>query len=223
MAHQEPFIFHTERRLVILTGRKAKNLKELARHLHEVSGSSVFYHTHQQYLSHHFEKPIFHNDFAIWASRALLEEALAERLASIDLLVFATIRQLREAILEKIEAGIAEANGPPRECRPGDEFHFCESMSFIMPTHIVAYDIPDFFAKLPKVTNPSLYFHFFEARLRLGQAANDFSEWIRDRGAPDLAKAIDRLNPYQMTMEELKQEIIRLGNLEGGGHAGALA
>lgn len=37
MPHTKPFNFYTERRLVSLTGRKAKNLPELLQHLREVS------------------------------------------------------------------------------------------------------------------------------------------------------------------------------------------
>jgi hypothetical protein len=210
-----PFVFQTERRLVVLTGRRARNLPEMLDHLKNVSGSSIFYHTHHQYLSHHFEKPVFHNDFAIWVARALLEEPLSEKIAAIDLLAFSSIRQLREAIIKTVESYINEINGRVRECLPGDELHFCESKSFIMPSGIVARDIPDFFAKLPKVSNASLYFHFFEARLRLEKPTNDFSAWLSYCGAAEVAVAIDKLNPYLMTMEELREEIIRLGKPEG--------
>ena len=71
-----PFVFYTERRLVVLTGRKARNLEELLSHLYQVSGSSVFYHTHYLYLIHHFEKPRFYNEFANWVSHALQEERI---------------------------------------------------------------------------------------------------------------------------------------------------
>lgn len=206
----EPFTFHTERRLVVLTGRQARNLEELLVNLHEVSGSSIFHHTHQQYLAHHFEIPVFHSDFSRWASLALLEEALAEKLAAIDLLAFSSIRQLREAIIATIEP-YGKGNGRRQDCMPGQEFHFCESKSFIMPSGIVAADIPDFFAKLPGVANTSLYFHFFEARLRLERETNDFSAWLAYRGAEELARAIDRLNPYRMSLEELRDRIVRLG------------
>ena len=94
---------------------------------------------------------------------------------------------------------------------PGQEFHFSESKSFVMPSGIVAEDIPDFFAKLPGVANTSLYFHFFEARLRLGRETNDFSAWLAYRGAEELARAIDRLNPYRMSLDELRDRIARLG------------
>ena len=78
MPHSQPFIFYTERRLVALTGIRAKNLPELLAGLREVSGAWIFYHTHHQYLSHHFEKPVFYNDFAQWISDALQEQRLAD-------------------------------------------------------------------------------------------------------------------------------------------------
>ena len=93
----QPFVFHTERRLVVLTGLRASNLSELLEHLTKVSGSWIFYHTHYLYLIHHFEKPRFYNEFANWVSQALQEERLAERLAAIDLLAMTSIRELREA------------------------------------------------------------------------------------------------------------------------------
>jgi Family of unknown function (DUF5752) len=211
MPPTQSFIFYTERRLVALTGIKAKNLPELLASLRQVSGAAIFYHTHHQYLSHHFERPVFYNDFARWISEALQELRLAEQVAAIDMLTFTTIRQLREAMIAAIEAHLGENGGRVRECPPGDEFHFCKSQSFIMPTGIVAQDAPDFFTKLPHVSNISLFFHFFEARLRLERPTNDFSRWLADGGEEKLAQAIDRLDPYIMTLDELKDQIIQLG------------
>ena len=54
MTQTDPFHFYTERRLVRLTGRRARTLAELIGHVEGVSGSSIFYHTHHLYLSHHF-------------------------------------------------------------------------------------------------------------------------------------------------------------------------
>ncbi|HYW42515.1 MAG TPA: DUF5752 family protein [Bryobacteraceae bacterium] len=207
----EPFAFYTEKRLVVLTGRKASNLEELLNHLTQVAGSCIFYHTHYLYLSHHFEKPRFYNEFANWTSRALQEERLAERLAAIDLLAITSIREIREAITGVIRKHL-EGNGKIlRECPPGDEFHFCEAKSFILPTGLLARDVPEFFEMLGKVTNSCLHFHFFEARLRLETPTNDFSQWLAARGETRLARRIDRLNPYAMTLDELKHEIVKLG------------
>jgi hypothetical protein len=206
----EPFVFHTESRLVLLTGRKARNAAEMLSHLTEVSGSSIFYHTHYLYLTHHFEKPTFYNDFAKWVSEALQEERLAERLAAIDLLAIPSIRQLREEIVAIFRQHLEDV-GENREAPRGDEFHFCEAKSFIMQTGLVAHDAPEFFSHLAQVSAACLHFHFFEARLRLERPTNDFSQWLSDRGEEKLARRIDRLNAYAMTLDELKAEIVKLG------------
>lgn len=215
MNHQQPFLFYTERRLVALTGLRARTLAQLTEHLGKVPGSSIFYHTHHMYLAHHFETPVFSNDFALWVAGALREEALGEKLAAVDLLSFPTIRQLREAILAVIGNYLGEDGRRQRECPEGDEFHFCRSKSFIMPTGLVAHDPREFFELLPRVSNASLYFHFFESRLRLENQTNDFSEWLAGRGETELAKAIDLVDPYVMTLDEFKQRIIQIGKARG--------
>ena len=211
MIRADSFVFYTERRLVALTGLRANTLGQLLRYLHDIPGSSIFYHTHHMYLSHHFETPGFSNDFALWASEALQEDALGEKLAAIDLLSFTSIRELREKIIATIENHGGPAGNQQRDCPPGDEFHFCRSKSFIMRTGLVAHDPAEFFAVLPQVTNASLFFHFFEARLRLGRPTDDFSQWLAWRGKDSLAGAISALDPYSMTLDEFKERIIALG------------
>ena len=211
MSGGNPFVFYTERRLVALTGRKARNLRELLDHLTEVSGSSIFYHTHYLYLAHHFEKPRFYNEFANWVSQALQEERLAEKLAAIDLLTLTSVRRVRETIISIIEKHLQDSSIRPRECPSGDEFHFCQAKSFIMPVGMIAHDVPEFFAELARVTNSCLHFHFFEARLRLERPTNDFSEWLRSLSQDRLARKIENLNPYVMTLDELKDDIVKMG------------
>jgi hypothetical protein len=213
--HNEPFRFCTERRLVELTGLRATTLSELVEILREVSGSSVFYHTHHMFLSHHFQKPRVDNDFSVWVGESLQEDALAERLAAIDLRTFTTIRDLRERIISLISRHLESSRGRVRECPPGDEFHFSRSKSFIMRTRIEAADPVDFFSKVALITNISLYFHFLEARLRLERPTNDFSQWLTWRGRDDLAQAIDALDPYELTLDELKQAILDIGRRNG--------
>jgi hypothetical protein len=211
----EPFCFCTERRLVELTGLSARTVPELLAGLRTVSGACVFYHTHHLFLSHHFEKPRVYNDFADWVSEALQEEALAEQLAAIDLLASTAIRDLRAALTSLMDAHLSVTDGHTRECPPGDEFHFCKSKSFIMSTGRVARDVPEFFARMRDITNISLYFHFLEARLRLERRTNDFSEWLLGCGEAELAAEVERLDPYVVTLDELKQQIIDLGTRHG--------
>ena len=207
----EPFEFYTQQQLILLTGRRARNLLELLEHVRSVPGASIFYHTHYLYLTQHFVKPKFYNEFAAWASHALQERRLGERLAAIDLLSVSSIRELRESIAAEIERYLHETPGSLRDCPPGDEFHFCEAKSFIFPTGLVAHDVSEFFSLLPSISNASLHFHFFEARLRLERPTNDFTFWLSHIGEDRLARAIDRLNPYVVSLEELKTQIFKIG------------
>lgn len=215
MTNQKSFNFDTELHLVRLTGIKVRTLQELRAALSGVPGSSIFFHTHQEYLAHPFQRSAHYNDFARWVSQTLREEALAEKLAAIDLLAFTTIRQLRDALIRTVDEYLDLLDRPTYECRPEEAFHFCRSRSFVLPTGLVAEDVDDFFRKVASISNASLYFHFFEARLRLHRRASDFSRWIADRGRPDLAAAIDGLNPYIRTLDELRRDIVRIGTGDG--------
>jgi hypothetical protein len=45
----------------------------------------------------------------------------------------------------------------------------------------------------------------------LERPTNDFSQWLKDLGETRLAKAIDKLNPYVMRLDELRGKMIKLG------------
>jgi hypothetical protein len=211
MRYNDPFVFFTERRMVALTGLRARTLVELASILREVPGSAVFYHTHHMYLAHHFETPSFTNDFALWVGEALQEQALAEKLAAVDLLSFTSIRALRELLIATMEETIRANGARVRDCPPGDEFHFCRSKSFIMPTGLVARHPAEFFELVPHISNVSLFFHFFESRLRLERPTNDFSQWLSGWGLDELARKIDGLDPYLVSLDELKRQVAAAG------------
>jgi hypothetical protein len=59
------------------------------------------------------------------------------------------------------------------------------------------------------VTVDSIYFHIFEARLRLQKGTNDFSIWMADSlGEKELAEKIANIDPYIYTIENLRSKII---------------
>ena len=62
-----------------------------------------------------------------------------------------------------------------RQANPGYEFYFLKSVSFVMPTDITASNLREFAEGLEKVTADSIYFHMFEARLRLRNFFSIFS------------------------------------------------
>lgn len=209
---ETPFRFSTRLHLTELTGLKARNLREMLETLREVPGSCIYHHTHRYLQQHQFLSPEPPNDFAYWVTEILGESALGEKLASVDTVRHPTIRSLREKIVGTIEEHLAaEPSAKRRFAHPGEEFHFVKSVSFILPTPYEAYDLRELHDILGKITIDSIYFHMFEARLRLERGANDFSFWIETSlGDRKLAAEISRLDPYTRTLDNLRKTIMRL-------------
>lgn len=209
---KEPFRFVTRLHLTELTGLKASTLEEMAAILKIVSGSCIYHHTHRFLQQHQNLSPEPPNDFAYWVANILGEEELGERLASIDVVQFTSIRSLREKIIQTIENYLkSHRSASKRFAEQGDEFYFIKSVSFIIPTKYEAADLAEFTAILKKITADSIYFHIFESRIRLGKKDNDFSNWfehsLQDK---DLAVKIARLDPYTFTMEDLRDTMVRI-------------
>lgn len=209
---KEPFRFSTRLHLSELTGLKAKNLREFLRLVKTVKGSCIYYHTHRYLQQHQYLSPEPPNDFAYWVTKSLNEEQLGELLASIDTIQFSTIRQLREKIISTITDYVkTHPMSKKKFADAGDEFHFIKAISFVIPTNHIAGDLKEFADILEKITIDSIYFHMFEARLRLEKGNNDFSNWIEESvGDGELAKSISRLDPYTYTLDDLRHTMIRL-------------
>lgn len=208
----EPFRFYTRLHLSELTGLKASNLPELLILIKEASDSAIYHHTHRFLLQHQYLSPEPPNDFAYWVSAALNEDRLGEKLASIDTMKYFTIRDLREKIVTTIETYLkAHPNASKRFAAEDEVFYLIKCVSFIMPTAYVANDLKEFSEILKKITVDSIYFHMFEARLRLERKSNDFSLWIGDSvGDKDLAGKILKLDPYTFTLEDLRKTLIQM-------------
>ena len=207
----DPFHFYTRVHLPELTGKKARTAVELLEHLKTVSASVVYYHTHHFLQQHQFLNPEPPNDFAYWAGEALNEKELAERLASVNVCEYATLQELRDKIISVIQQFVQKPKRRVSEASEGHEFHFIKSVSFVFPTRYVANDLREFADALQHITIHSVYFHMFEARLRLEKGVNDFSNWFdTGLGEKELAKKVAKLDPYTHTVEGLRKTIIRL-------------
>ncbi|MCM8781888.1 MAG: DUF5752 family protein [Candidatus Omnitrophica bacterium] len=209
---KEPFRFYTRLHLSELTGLRAATLGQLLRLIKEVSGSSIYHHTHRFLQQHQYLSPEPPNDFAYWITEVLGEDELGENLASIDTVRYSTIRELRDKIAETIERYLKNrAWAKLKFAREGEEFHFVKSVSFILPTKYIVCNLIEFVDALRKITIDSIYFHVFEARLRLERGNNDFSNWIGNAiGDNELAYEISRLDPYAHTLEGLRSILIKL-------------
>ena len=209
---KEPFRFHTRLHLSELTGLRAANVSELLELIKTVPGSSIYHHTHRFLQLHQYLSPEPPNDFAYWVSNVLGEPELGERLASIDIIQFSTIRSLREKIIDVIEKYLQHnPRTQTKYVHKGAEFHFVKSISFVFPTNYYAYDLKELAEILKKITIDSIYFHVFEARLRLEKNGNDFSLWIeKSFGDKKLAAKLSNLDPYTYTMEDLRKTLVKI-------------
>jgi Family of unknown function (DUF5752) len=205
-----PFEFRTRLTLTKLTGRQASDLAGLLEHLRAVPLSVVFHHTHHFLVQHQHLNPEPPNDFAYWVTNVLQESWLGERLAAIDTVQFAHLRDLRARLVQVIESYL-EQTRELRVAPAGEEFHFMDAVSFTFPTRHRASSLAEFAGQLKVVGVASIGFHLFEARLRVESDDNDFSRWLEDQlGERELADEIRRLDPYTITTEGLRQRLLGL-------------
>jgi hypothetical protein len=203
-----PFYFRTHLELRESTGLKARNARELVNRIKDVPGSVIYYHTHVFLQQHQFLSPEPPNAFAYWASHVLGDDILGEKLGSIDIYSFNTIRQLREKLIEVIEGYLFDAE-EVRNAPKGSEFDFTKSISFVIPTPYTAHNLKEMVEVLKKVSIRSIDYHIFNARLRLEKGVNDFAHWVdTSLGHNELASKIMNFDPYTYTLEGLRNKII---------------
>ena len=207
---REPFHFFTKMHLSELTGLRASTLDQLLELLREVPGACIYYHTHRFLQQHLYLNPEPPNDFSYWVNDILGEGELGEHLASIDIVRFSNIRALREAFIRTIEDYItAHPDARQRFSRDGEGFHFIKAVSFVFPTPHIVQTPAEFGRALKDVSIDSIYFHMFEAKLRLEKGTNDFSRWFESSvGDPDRAAQIARIDPYTHTAEDLRAVLV---------------
>lgn len=208
------FRFFTKLDQTILLGKRATNIAELLEGILTVPEASIYHHTHRYLEQHHYLSPEPPNDFAYWITEVLNDVQLGEELSSIDVVQFQSLEELRREFVGTMHRHLASP-GKMRECPAGGEFHFMASRMFVLQTPLAAATLPEFLDVVRRISIASLYYHIFDARLRLGKGENDFSRWFRDSGMATLADHVARLDPYSYTLEGLRNEIIRLGEIYG--------
>lgn len=197
-----------------LTGLKASDLAELLEIIKIVDGSSIYYHTHHYFRQFHFLFQQYSSDFAYWVYEILQERSLGEKLASLDLRDFSSIRSYREKIVDILEKHLTSNSN--KKAVAGMEFHFCKSKSVVLLTRFQAQTLEEFETGLSKVDLFSIYYHFMESRLRTENPnTNDFSDWIeKELALVNLAEQIKSIDPYAYSLEEIRQRILRYVNRE---------
>ena len=204
--------FEFKSRLVLteLLGLKAKNLSELLERIKTIPSSSIYHHTHRFLQQHHYLSPEPPNDFAYWVTNMLNNEIVGEQLASVDVMQFNNLSDLRLRFVKILED--FSGKDVNRNCPEGEEFHFMSSRIFVLPVDKKAGNLEEFINALKTVSIHSIYYHMFEARMRLEKKDNDFSIWLRSIGVKKEADAISKFDPYTFTLEGLRLKILETLN-----------
>ncbi|HSA77923.1 MAG TPA: DUF5752 family protein, partial [Nitrospirota bacterium] len=181
------------------------SLAELRDLIASGSGDSIAHHSFHYFLKSRIME--YTNDFSQWAGESLEESALAEHLSNIDPYAFPTVELLRSEILRTID----EYSGKfpePREALTRDEFYFNEAVTLVFPAGVRAQNLAEFLMAIKYVDPSSLYYHFYDARVRLPGGSDDFSKWFRnDLGKADLAARIASIDPFMHNLEGIRERI----------------
>ena len=204
------FTFYTKLDQTLLLGVRARNIQGLLDGIRRVPDSSIYYHTHRFLQQHHYLSPEPPNDFAYWVSDVIGDDALGEQLSSVDIVQFSSIAELRARFVAVLETHL-ESLERVTISAPGEDFHFMASRLFVISTGMSAGTLRDFLEILGRVSVNSLYYHVFDAKLRLERGDNDFSAWFESLGLTDLASEMQALDPYTYTLEGLRKRIMVLG------------
>ncbi len=207
-----PFDFQQAISIRKSTGVKAKNVRELRDIIAVISEESIFHHTYQYFLKGHVLE--YTNDFAQWAGESLEESVLSEHLSNIDPYSFKSIEEVRAELLRVIDLYLR--NFPePRDAVPGSEFFFNESVALVFLEGVRARNLAEFLIALRYVDPGCIYFHFYEARSRIGSEVDDFSVWFEEGlGRKELAQKVRAIDPFMHSMEGIRELILTLVDQE---------
>jgi hypothetical protein len=207
---RQPFYFNTAAHLLRIGRQRAYNLNELLEGVKTCPDDSIFQHTFQTLQEHHFIREGFSNDFAHWAFAACNEVGLAERLSSIDIREYISVKAVRERIVSIVDDYLKK-NPRSADRAALEPFYFCASDSVVIPLPLVARNLQEFTNGIEKVSIHAIHYHFIEARLRLKLNSNDFSMWLEEE--LDLGKLADRINQidiYTSTLPDVRRAILRI-------------
>lgn len=189
--------------LITATGKRAKNISELIEELISVEPESINYHFWGTKLSPRFEEPEYNNDFAAWASDALHNDTLAERLSMINPGNL-NLEELRTEIINTLSQTDSALG-----VTPDQQFHFKSSRTVIFNTGHSVSTVQELAQMLPELSTESIYYHFIETKRHAGNTEDDIIEWLRGFGESSsiLANTISELNPYFDSLSELQSKL----------------
>ena len=215
---ETPFEFFTVAYLTRIGNLSAGTLAEFLAGLDQCGDSSIFHHTFQTLGSHHFLTEGFSNDFAQWVLADANRDALAERLAALDIRDYTSLAALRADLCNSV-AGYIETHPEFKDQQALERFYFCDSIEVTLSFGLAANTLDEFRDGVERISHASFYFHFISSRLRLQLRTNDFSHWLANSlGLTSLAEHINRIDIYTNTLDGARAKLLRLVDCERRKH-----
>jgi len=211
--NDNPFIFYSEYNLPLLLGKKASNINELLEGIKTVPKESIYYHTHKFLKQHLYLIPEPPNDFAYWIRNVIAQPQLGEKIASINIVEFKNLEDLRYKIIEVLENH--DRSGFEINCAEGFEFQFMSCKTFWFKYKYEVDNLSEFTEVLKKIDISTLFVNIFGSKLRQGKEKNNFSEWFESIGENELAEKVSHIDPYTLTLEGLRNKILNFIMLYG--------
>ena len=202
-----------------MLGRSARDEQLLLEAIEEVPLDSIYYHTHSFLLRHKYIAGPYPNDFATWAAIQVRDRVLGEKLGILSPYDFGNLESMRAEIVTIISDHLSRLQVIPRVIYE-EPFHFMQSRIIAAPTGLQAQTLSEFRQVLASVDDSVIYYHTFEAILRLGKPKGDFALWVEEQlGFPELGEKISNIDPYRISLESVRSRILNLcdGYLEEGG------
>lgn len=208
---KEAFLIRDCALIALATGRKAQNLKELRDQLSSIHPGCIYYHFWGAMLEPRFEEREYNNDFAAWARHNLHDATLAERLGVVDPTEHQDIEVLRQELINVIEERLDENELIPWS-RWDEQFEFIRSQIIVFDTQARIMAPEQILDYLPRMSTSSVFYHFIDARRRTDNGIDDFRVWLDafDSRYDALAAALADVDPYFITLAELRDELVRI-------------
>jgi hypothetical protein len=193
-----------------LLGLRADTEIQLMEMLEDIPSDSIYYHTHSYFLRHVYLAGPYPNDFANWAAIQLRDRVLGEKLASVYFSQEKSIEDIRLELIEIIDVHVSELRVVPAASN-GNPFHFVKSEIVEVPLERETKNLSEFMDALKNIHASAIYYHIFEARIRVRRGRNDFSIWLDEiLGLHDLAERIEKIDFYMCSLEGLRARILEL-------------
>lgn len=195
---------------IVATGRRAQTLRELRDILRDVHPGSIYQHFWGALLRPQFASREYNNDFATWCHFSLHDNRVAERLAVIDPADFSDMEDLRQDLLDVIEARLDETE-LMLFAEADQQFHFVRSILVEFDTDKRVTDPRELVEVLPRLSVGSIFYHFIDARRRNPISVDDFRAWLTGLGDQyrELCDSIAEIDPYFDSLYVLRDRLTR--------------